>query len=50
MQGIDRIVYPLAEAAGLMEPTLRSEGGSDHVTFGEAEVLAVFATTRHNSA
>jgi hypothetical protein len=26
-----------------MEARLRSEGGSDHVTFGEAEVLAVFA-------
>jgi len=35
---VDRIVYPLAETAGLMEPTLRSEGGSDHVPFDEAGV------------
>jgi len=30
---IDRVVYPLAEPVGFMEPTLRSEGGSDHVPF-----------------
>jgi len=35
---IDRVVYPLAETAGIMEPTLRSEGGSDHVPFDEAGV------------
>jgi Zn-dependent M28 family amino/carboxypeptidase len=35
---IDRVVYPLAETAGIMEPTLRSEGGSDHVSFDEAGV------------
>ena len=35
---IDRVMYPLAETAGIMEPTLRSEGGSDHVPFDEAGV------------
>ncbi len=35
---VDRVVYPLAELAGIMEPTLRSEGGSDHVPFDEAGV------------
>jgi Zn-dependent M28 family amino/carboxypeptidase len=35
---IDRVVYPLAESAGIMEPTLRSEGGQDHVPFDEAGV------------
>ncbi len=35
---IDRVMYPLAETAGLMEPTLRSEGGQDHVPFDEAGV------------
>ena len=35
---IDRVLYPLAESAGIMEPTLRSEGGSDHVPFDEAGV------------
>jgi len=35
---IDRVMYPLAESAGIMEPTLRSEGGSDHVPFDEAGV------------
>jgi len=35
---IDRVMYPLAETAGIMEPTLRSEGGSDHVSFDEAGV------------
>jgi carboxypeptidase Q len=33
-----RVLYPLAEPAGIMEPTLRSEGGSDHVPFDEAGV------------
>ena len=36
---IDRVVYPLAAApVGILEPTLRSEGGSDHVPFDEAGV------------
>jgi carboxypeptidase Q len=35
---MDRVMYPLAETAGIMEPTLRSEGGSDHVPFDEAGV------------
>jgi len=35
---VDRVMYPLAEPAGIMEPTLRSEGGSDHVPFDEAGV------------
>jgi hypothetical protein len=35
---MDRVLFPLAEPAGIMEPTLRSEGGSDHVPFDEAGV------------
>jgi Zn-dependent M28 family amino/carboxypeptidase len=37
---IDRALYPLGRAkeAGLSEPTLRYEGGSDHVPFDEAGV------------
>jgi len=35
---MDRVMYPMAETAGIMEPTLRSEGGSDHVPFDEAGV------------
>ncbi|HUL33498.1 MAG TPA: M20/M25/M40 family metallo-hydrolase [Candidatus Eisenbacteria bacterium] len=35
---IDRVMYPLAKPVGFMEPTLRSEGGSDHVPFDEAGV------------
>jgi len=37
---IDRALYPLARAKeiGLAEPTLRSEGGSDHVPFDQAGV------------
>ena len=37
---IDRALYPLARAkeVGLAEPTLRSEGGSDHVPFDGAGV------------
>ncbi|HET8925116.1 MAG TPA: M20/M25/M40 family metallo-hydrolase [Candidatus Acidoferrum sp.] len=37
---IDRVLNPLARAkdVGLAEPTLRSEGGSDHVPFDEAGV------------
>jgi len=30
---IDRLLYPVVEPLGLMEPSLRSEGGSDHVPF-----------------
>jgi carboxypeptidase Q len=39
---IDRALYPLAKAKdiGLTEPSLRSEGGSDHVPFDEAGVPA----------
>ena len=35
---MDRVLYPLAETAGVIEPSLRSEGGSDHVPFDEAGV------------
>jgi carboxypeptidase Q len=37
---MDRILYPLAKdkAIGLAEPSLRSEGGSDHVPFDQAGV------------
>jgi Zn-dependent M28 family amino/carboxypeptidase len=35
---IDHAIYPLGRAVGLAEPTLRSEGGSDHVPFDEAGV------------
>jgi carboxypeptidase Q len=35
---VDRVVFPLAETAGLMEPSLRTEGGSDHVPFDDAGV------------
>jgi Zn-dependent M28 family amino/carboxypeptidase len=37
---IDHALYPLGRAkeVGLAEPTLRSEGGSDHVSFDEAGV------------
>jgi hypothetical protein len=39
---IDRALYPLAQAKdiGMAEPTLRSEGGSDHVPFDQAGVPA----------
>jgi carboxypeptidase Q len=39
---IDRALYPLAKAKdiGLTEPSLRTEGGSDHVPFDEAGVPA----------
>jgi carboxypeptidase Q len=39
---IDRALYPLAAAkgVGLMEPSLRTEGGSDHVPFDEEGVPA----------
>src|SRR6266849_5421342 len=37
---MDHVLYPLAKAkeVGLAEPSLRSEGGSDHVPFDEAGV------------
>jgi carboxypeptidase Q len=35
---IDHILYPLSRGVGLMEPTLRIEGGSDHVPFDQAGV------------
>ena len=39
-ESIDHALYPLASAKeiGLAEPSLRSEGGSDHVPFDEAGV------------
>jgi carboxypeptidase Q len=39
---MDRVLYPLAKAkdVGLSEPSLRTEGGSDHVPFDEAGVPA----------
>jgi carboxypeptidase Q len=39
-ESLDRALYPLAKAKdiGLAEPSLRSEGGSDHVPFDEAGV------------
>jgi len=35
---IDHVLYPMAEPLGIMEPSLRSEGGSDHVPFDAAGV------------
>src|SRR6267378_673567 len=35
---IDRALYPLAKGVGFVEPTLRTEGGSDHVPFDGAGV------------
>jgi carboxypeptidase Q len=37
---MDHVLYPLAKGVGLAEPTLRVEGGSDHVPFDEAGVPA----------
>jgi carboxypeptidase Q len=39
---VDRVIYPLAKAKeiALTEPSLRTEGGSDHVPFDEAGVPA----------
>ena len=37
---MDRVLYPMARSAGLVEPSLRTEGGSDHVPFDEAGVPA----------
>jgi len=35
---LDRALYPLSKGVGFAEPTLRSEGGSDHVPFDQAGV------------
>jgi Zn-dependent M28 family amino/carboxypeptidase len=35
---IDRALYPLAKGVGFVEPTLRTEGGTDHVPFDGAGV------------
>ena len=35
---MDRTLYPLAETTGFVETSLRSEGGSDHVSFDRAGV------------
>jgi Zn-dependent M28 family amino/carboxypeptidase len=35
---MDRILFPLARGVDFAEPTLRVEGGSDHVPFDEAGV------------
>jgi carboxypeptidase Q len=35
---VDRSLFPLAKGVGLTEPTLRTEGGSDHVPFDQAGV------------
>ena len=35
---VDRALFPLAEATGLAETSLRSEGGSDHVPFDHVGV------------
>lgn len=37
---IDHVLYPLAKGVGLAEPTLRTEGGTDHLPFDEAGVPA----------
>lgn len=37
---MDRLLYPLANPVGLVEPSLRSEGGSDHIPFDAAGVPA----------
>jgi carboxypeptidase Q len=37
---MDHVLYPLVKGVGLAEPTLRVEGGSDHVPFDEAGVPA----------
>ena len=35
---LDRVLYPLTKTVGILEPTLRREGGSDHVPFDAAGV------------
>jgi carboxypeptidase Q len=55
---MDRVLYPLAKPLGIMEPTLRQEGGSDHVPFDEAGVPGFwcvqepvdYAMTHHSQA
>src|SRR6266852_2864374 len=55
---IDRVMYPLARPLGFAEPSLRSEGGSDHVPFDAAGVPAFwcvqegvdYAMTHHSQA
>jgi carboxypeptidase Q len=37
---MDHVLYPLAKPLGIMEPTLRVEGGSDHIPFDGAGVPA----------
>lgn len=37
---MDRVLYPLAEPLGLAEPSLRTEGGTDHIPFDAAGVPA----------
>jgi carboxypeptidase Q len=37
-EAMHRVLYPLSDPAGIMEPTLRSEGGSDHIPFDAAGV------------
>lgn len=55
---MDRALYPLARAVGLAEPSLREEGGSDHVSFDVAGVpgfwciedQADYQLTHHSAA
>jgi carboxypeptidase Q len=57
---MDHVLYPLAknESIGLAEPSLRTEGGSDHVPFDEAGVpgfycvqdVADYDKTHHSQA
>jgi carboxypeptidase Q len=35
---MDRVLYPVAELLGILEPSLRSEGGTDHASFDAAGV------------
>lgn len=55
---VDRLLYPVVQPLGLMEPSLRSEGGSDHVPFDRVGVPAFwcvqeavdYAQTHHSQA
>lgn len=38
IETLDRVLYPLAQPLGFLEPSLRSEGGTDHVPFDAAGV------------
>jgi carboxypeptidase Q len=38
METMHRALYPLVELVGILEPSVRSEGGSDHVPFDAAGV------------